>query len=75
MEYPIIDLAFLVVSPLIKQEIYSYLIRQSPIQKFDSNDKFHNKWGSQGTGDSQFKNPTEIATDLAGNVYVLDTGK
>ncbi len=30
-------------------------------------------WGTQGSGNSQFKNPSGIAVDTAGNVYVADT--
>jgi DNA-binding beta-propeller fold protein YncE len=32
------------------------------------------KWGSSGTGDSQFRFPAGIATDTAGSVYVSDLG-
>ncbi|MER5175791.1 MAG: pYEATS domain-containing protein [Candidatus Nitrosocosmicus sp.] len=35
---------------------------------------FVKKWGSQGIGNTQFNNPTSIALDPTGNVYVLDTG-
>jgi DNA-binding beta-propeller fold protein YncE len=35
---------------------------------------FVTKWGSSGTGDSQFQFPAGIATDTAGNVYVSDLG-
>ncbi|MFC1904320.1 S8 family serine peptidase [Chloroflexota bacterium] len=33
---------------------------------------FLRNWLSQGTGDSQFKNPTGMAVDASGNVYVVD---
>ena len=33
---------------------------------------FLTKWGGQGTGDGQFIQPTGIAADSAGNVYVTD---
>src|SRR5438876_663229 len=32
------------------------------------------KWGSQGTGNGQFKNPSYVAVDSSGNVYVADSG-
>jgi tripartite motif-containing protein 71 len=44
------------------------------IQKFDSNGKFITKWGSEGTGDGQFQNPSGIAIGSLGNVYVTDWG-
>ena len=42
---------------------------------FDSNGKFLRKWGSNGTGSSQFHYPEGIGVDSRqGNVYVADTG-
>lgn len=35
---------------------------------------FVTKWGSSGTGDSQFQFPAGVATDLYSNVYVSDLG-
>jgi tripartite motif-containing protein 71 len=43
------------------------------IQKFDSNGTYITSWGTNGTGNGQFKAPTGIAVDSAGNVYVTDT--
>ncbi len=34
---------------------------------------FVTKWGTQGTGDGQFTQPTGVAVDSSGNVYVADT--
>ena len=35
---------------------------------------FVTQWGSQGAGPGQFEQPSAIGVDLAGNVYVSDTG-
>ena len=43
------------------------------IQKFDSDGNFITKWGTRGEGDSQFKEPLGITTDLQGYVYVVDS--
>lgn len=42
------------------------------IQKFDSNGNYITKWGTQGTGDGQFQEPTGIALDSSDNVYIVD---
>jgi sugar lactone lactonase YvrE len=42
------------------------------VQKFDSTGKFLLKWGSEGTGDGQFRSAGSIAVDGDGNVYVGD---
>ena len=44
----------------------------SRVQKFDANGVFVTKWGSLGTGSSQFSDPHGIALDPSGNVYVAD---
>jgi DNA-binding beta-propeller fold protein YncE len=44
------------------------------VQKFDSNGKFLTKGGTTGSGDGQFDEPTAIALDSSGNVYVVDRG-
>ena len=35
---------------------------------------FDRKWGGVGTANGQFQSPRGIATDSAGNVYVIDAG-
>lgn len=42
------------------------------VQKIDNNGKFLLKWGSEGIGNAQFSQATNIAVDAQGNVYVLD---
>ncbi|MFL6441158.1 MAG: hypothetical protein ACJ702_04280 [Nitrososphaeraceae archaeon] len=42
------------------------------VQKFDENVKFLMTWGSLGSGNGQFYNPTVAFPQ--GNVYVADTG-
>ena len=49
----------------------SYNIR---IQKLDNVGTFLTKWGTYGSGDGQFINPTGVAVDGSGNVFVGDTG-
>jgi tripartite motif-containing protein 71 len=44
------------------------------IQVFDRDGVFQNSWGSAGSGDGQFSNPSSIALDYSMNVYVTDTG-
>jgi hypothetical protein len=44
------------------------------IQKFSPTGIFLAKWGSVGIGDGQFDQPSAVAVDLSGNVYVADSG-
>jgi hypothetical protein len=40
------------------------------IQKFNSDGIFLATIGTQGSGDGELKNPTSVAIDLSGNIYV-----
>ena len=44
------------------------------IQKFDNEGNFITKWGTEGTGDGEFRDPNGITIDSGGNVYVADSG-
>ena len=44
------------------------------IQKFSSTGAFLAKWGSFGTGSTQFWRPLNVAVDGSSNVYVSDWG-
>jgi len=59
----------------IDSDGYVYVSEGYPnyrIQKFDSEGNFITKWGSEGSGDGQFKEPLNIAVDSLGNVYIAD---
>jgi hypothetical protein len=42
------------------------------IQKFSSSGTFITKWGSIGSGNTEFDHPTGVTTDSSDNVYVSD---
>src|SRR4029079_9334749 len=45
------------------------------VEKFTSSGAFVTKWGSYGTGTSQFNKPIGIGVDpVSGNVFVCDAG-
>jgi YD repeat-containing protein len=43
------------------------------IQELNSKGEFIRKVGGEGTGNSQFKHPTDLSFDLEGNLWVVDT--
>ncbi len=43
------------------------------VQKFNSNGEYLSQFGSNGTGDGQFKGPWGIAVDSGGNLWVSDS--
>ena len=49
-----------------------YVLGDDRVQKFTQDGSVVLEWGSMGTGDGQFKWPSGIGVDIAGNVYVAD---
>jgi DNA-binding beta-propeller fold protein YncE len=47
---------------------------QARVQVFTLDGQFLGKWGGYGSGPYQFKNPTGIAHDAQGRLYVADAG-
>jgi DNA-binding beta-propeller fold protein YncE len=43
-------------------------------QVFSADGQFLAKWGSEGSGDGQFRGPGDIAVNASGNVYVAEWG-
>ena len=48
------------------------VITNHRIQKFDGNGNFLVTWGSYGSGDGQFSEPSHVAVNSSGDVYVVD---
>jgi tripartite motif-containing protein 71 len=46
----------------------------SNVHQFGTDLALQTSWGSDGTGDGQFKTPTGVTVDTSGNVYVVDSG-
>ena len=44
------------------------------IQIFNSSGIFSSKFGSPGSGDNEFDNPTRVRLDASNNIYVADSG-
>jgi hypothetical protein len=42
------------------------------VQKFNSTGTYITQWGTNGTGDGQFKRPSGIAVDPSGNIFVAE---
>ena len=42
------------------------------IQKFDSSGNYQTQWGTQGTGNGEFRFPYDIAIDSQNNVYICE---
>ena len=45
-----------------------------PVLPITGPPSYATKWGSEGSGDGQFRRPAEVAVDSSGNVYVVDFG-
>ena len=54
--------------------VYVIDLKNSRIQKFDSNGNYLAQWGTKGNGEGQFTEPDDIAVDRQNNIYVSDAG-
>lgn len=54
--------------------VYTVEVNGNRVQKFDGNGTFIKQWGRYGTADGQFQQPTAIAVDSNGNIYVTEGG-
>jgi hypothetical protein len=52
--------------------VYSGLLDDNVIKKYDSNGNYLMEWGSYGTGSGQFDGVRELGTDGRGYIYVSD---
>lgn len=52
--------------------VYVADVNNYRVQKFDPNGKFLTKWGSEGNGDGQFREISDIAIDQHNDVYIVD---
>ena len=55
--------------------VYAIDYDNNRIQKFSNTGQFIKKWGTEGTGDNQFRWPTAISVDSSDFVYVTDSDK
>jgi len=44
------------------------------VVKYSFSGRYLTRWGTKGSGDGEFENIGGIATDLKGNIFVVDTG-
>jgi DNA-binding beta-propeller fold protein YncE len=54
--------------------VYVIDLKNSRVQKFDSNGNYLTQWGTKGYGNGQFTQPFDIATDQQNNIYISDAG-
>jgi tripartite motif-containing protein 71 len=52
--------------------VYVSDLHNNRIQKFTSDGTFITKWGTEGSGNGQFRYPWGVALDSSGRVYLAD---
>ena len=53
-------------------DVYVVESGENGVLRFNADGALRGSWGSHGDGPGQFKSPTGVAVDAAGNVYVAD---
>ena len=68
------DLALDPTGNIYVSDAHPFSSGNDQIQKFSPSGELLATWGGTGTGPGQFSNPTGLAVDSKGNVFIVDTG-
>jgi tripartite motif-containing protein 71 len=68
------DLALDPAGNIYVSDAHPFSSGSDQIQKFSPSGELIATWGGSGTGPGQFSNPTGLAVDSKGNLFIVDTG-